>query len=227
MNYRVQAGQASLFHKVSKATKRPNLSAYGNKNKNNPLTRWMPVHSKRAENWNSKEAKFVTILLALLPWLAPPPSTPFFSTRILFTICSGQSSFPGIQRRVSLLLLRSFFFLFWFGIQSLKQSKESGPGVRPPFEYSVRFALCRDSALFKSLIGQQPRRANANFPTACEPQREAGLAKYPSNCVRPSELGFGFEKISIQCTTSLKLFTKGRKRILILWLIAIRIDMYI
>lgn len=157
----------------------------------------------------------MTILLALLPWLAPPPSTPFFSMRILFTICSGQSSFPGIQRRVSLLLLRSFFFfffLFWFGIQSLKQSKESGPGVRPPFEYSVRFALCRDSALFKSLIGQQPRRANANFPTACEPQREAGLAKYPSNCVRPSELDFWLREDFYTMYHILETLYKGEKK---------------
>lgn len=42
--------------------------------------------------------------------------------------------------------------------------------------------------------------ANASFLSASESQREIDCIKYPSNCVRSSELDFGFHKTSIQFT---------------------------
>lgn len=51
------------------------------------MTMGMPVHSRRAENLNPvKEATFVTILLALLPflvWPLPLPPTPFLETHVI------------------------------------------------------------------------------------------------------------------------------------------------
>lgn len=156
MSYRVQNGQACLiYHHVPEATEQSVLREYWKWKRKQPnnftMTMWTFVHSKRAGNLNRKEAKFVTMLLALLPCLVLPLplSTSFFNTHFysqcFYSLRFGHHYFPGIQRHAfSSEKIFSFLLPFRFAVHSLKQSKEPGTVLRPPFECSVSFVFCRN-----------------------------------------------------------------------------------
>lgn len=93
------------------------------------MTMGTPVHSRRAETLNTvKEATFVTILLALLPflvWPLPLPPNIFsrntrYYSQFALNIIHCQGSKDRLYFRKDLFRSLSFLCL-WFGIQSLQQ----------------------------------------------------------------------------------------------------------
>ena len=91
-------------------------SEYSNKNKNNPInftmTMWMSIHSRRAENLNSRK-QFLTILLARLSFLILPAPSILFSTYFISHSSFWHHYFPGILKYDFLLRIYFFFFSFF------------------------------------------------------------------------------------------------------------------
>lgn len=68
-----------------------------------------------------------------------------FYSQCFYSLRFGHHYFPGIQRHAfSSEKIFSLLLPFWFGVHSLKQRKEPGTVLRPPFECSVSFELCRN-----------------------------------------------------------------------------------